>query len=314
MNKGKTETGMGDGKGDGNGGPAQESQPSFSQIKDMPGAQQAFRPRLCAMKVPISDITNGVWVFHGMEGSECVITPLGERVSRVHIMGIVVDDFVNPEGSYATLTIDDSTSTIRLKAWEDFAARLGSTQKGSLVDIVGRVRRFQGETYIVPETLAAVPDARQEYLRKLELLEKRRHLQNAKKLVLDLLRDEFAEDPQGLVNHASEKLGIKRNLVDGIITFEEESKRKNEQEANAIHTERVVDIEEQTADKPDQIVDELKKKVLKLLESKPQGAEYSQLFGALEGASSNDLDAAIEALSDEGEIFEPRSGTFKRLL
>ena len=52
--------------------------------------------RLTAFKVPVSDIVSGKFIdVEGRWEPNYVITKLGQRVSRVRVMGIVVSKFLN---------------------------------------------------------------------------------------------------------------------------------------------------------------------------------------------------------------------------
>jgi RPA family protein len=126
--------------------------------------------RQTARKVRIVDIVSGEWVKkEGMEPSY-VVTPSRESISRARITGTVVGKFVSEDGNFSSVTIDDSTATIRAKLWREIEL-LNSTQTGDLVSLIGKVREYEGEIYIVPEIIRQVtPD--EEGLFRLEVLAK----------------------------------------------------------------------------------------------------------------------------------------------
>ena len=73
--------------------------------------------RQTARKVRIKDIVNGRWVKkEGMEPSYS-ITFYSEKVSRVELTGTVVAKFTSENENFRTVTVDDSTETIRIKAF-----------------------------------------------------------------------------------------------------------------------------------------------------------------------------------------------------
>ena len=93
--------------------------------------------RETAKKVRISDITQGEWVKkEGMEPSY-IVTPWGENVSRARILGTVVAKFVAEDDNFASLTIDDSTDTIRAKTFK-------TSQPIASVNLSGSVRYTTG--------------------------------------------------------------------------------------------------------------------------------------------------------------------------
>ena len=93
-----------------------------------------------------------------------------QRIARVNIIATVVDSFTNEDGSYLSLTLDDGTSTIRAKAFNEDAKPLGDINKGERILMVGRVREYQGEIYLAPEITKKVNDPNIELIRKAELL------------------------------------------------------------------------------------------------------------------------------------------------
>lgn len=128
--------------------------------------------RMTAKKVRIADLTGGQWVKkEGMEPS-VVVTPGGEQVSRARILGTVVSVFIAEDEMFASITLDDQTDTIRLKTFKT-AEPLSAMRIGDLVDVVGKVREYNGELYLIPEVITKVRDPHWELLRKLEILAQR---------------------------------------------------------------------------------------------------------------------------------------------
>lgn len=124
--------------------------------------------RQTAHKVRISDIMSGNFVKkEGMEPSY-VETPNGQ-VSRARIMGTVMNVFRSDDGNFGSITVDDSTDTIRAKAFKDLKVLVG-VEIGQLVDLIGKVREYNGEIYIIPELVKRINDPNLELLRRAELL------------------------------------------------------------------------------------------------------------------------------------------------
>ncbi len=124
--------------------------------------------RQTARKVRIVDLVSGEWVKkEGMEPSY-IITPLKENISRAKIVGTVVSKFSSEDGSFSSVTLDDSTATIRAKLWRE-TAPLNGIEPGDLVKLIGKVREYEGEIYLVPEMARKIaPD--EESLIRLEIL------------------------------------------------------------------------------------------------------------------------------------------------
>jgi RPA family protein len=127
--------------------------------------------RQTAKIIRISDINTGTWVKkEGMEPSY-VETRSGEQVARARILGTVVNVFTSEDGNFGSATIDDSTDTIRLKVFKTLKP-IDGLKVGDLVDIIGRVREYNEELYIMPEVVRKIDDPNIELLRRLQLLKK----------------------------------------------------------------------------------------------------------------------------------------------
>ncbi len=124
--------------------------------------------RQTAMKVRIVDLVSGEFVRkEGMEPSY-VVTPRKDSVSRARIVGTVVSKFVSEDGNFASITLDDSTATIQGKVWKETGIIAG-TNVGELVSLIGKVREYEGDIYVVPEIITTLsPD--EESMLRLEIL------------------------------------------------------------------------------------------------------------------------------------------------
>ncbi len=98
-----------------------------------------------------------------------LLTKDGREIGRARLMGTVVGSFTNEEKTFSSLTIDDGTDTIRAKAFKDLSPVSGFVV-GDVLDIVGRVREFNGEIYLNAEVAARIPNLNHELLRAAELL------------------------------------------------------------------------------------------------------------------------------------------------
>ncbi len=123
-----------------------------------------------AKKVRISDIVDGKFFYGSRDGMKpsYVITSLGMKVSRVNLVGVVIDRFVSDDGNYAFLTIEDGTESIRAKVFKEKVSLIDGIEKGDTVLVVGKVKEYGGEKYINIELIRKV-DVNYEILRKLEL-------------------------------------------------------------------------------------------------------------------------------------------------
>ncbi len=129
--------------------------------------------RQIAIKSRVVDLIGGSWIQDGQYG--ILETKYGEKVGRARVMATVVNKFVSEDGKYIGLTLDDGTDTIRIKMWDNFVL-VGKIVEGDIVDVIGKVRVYNEEIYIVPEIVYKVENPNLELLRKLEITKKLRKL------------------------------------------------------------------------------------------------------------------------------------------
>lgn len=126
--------------------------------------------RQTAIKVRVLEITKGQWLKgEGAMDPSFVKTPTGEMVSRARVMGTIVGKFTADDGMFASATVDDSTDTIRAKTFKTVKP-LDKVEVGDMVDLIGKVREWNDELYIIPETVTKVTDPNMELLRRAEIL------------------------------------------------------------------------------------------------------------------------------------------------
>ena len=244
--------------------------------------------RLTAKKASISEIINGKFVRKTGFESSYVLTNFGRRLSRVRTLGLIVDKFLSPDEKYATITLDDSTETIRCKVFVN-TKLFDNFNLGDMVDIFGKVREYNGEIYIMPEILRKV-NGNFETLRLLEL-EKILKEQNEKIKKIQELQKQTS-DLNELKTVAREFIPLED--AEAIIEAQE-----------IIET----NVEEKTVSKG-----EIKSKILKVIEilDKGEGADYQDIIKR-SGLSENDVDFSIQELLESGVCFEPKPGKIKKL-
>lgn len=123
--------------------------------------------RQVAHKMRIGDMLNGNIIYNGDRFS--ALEALNKRISRVNLICNIVDKYSNPEKSYNSITVDDGTGQIKVKAFSDSSILLENLEIGDTVRIVGWLRFYNDEIYVAPE-IALRMDPKWGYVRKLELI------------------------------------------------------------------------------------------------------------------------------------------------
>lgn len=123
--------------------------------------------RLTSYKVWLSDIKEKE--YKQEEGMPAYVEINGRKVSRVNVIASVVDKFESENQNYSSLTLDDSSGQLRLKAFADSLEKLKNINTGDIVLTISRIRNYNNETYLLPEIIKKV-DSKQALLRRLELI------------------------------------------------------------------------------------------------------------------------------------------------
>ena len=114
--------------------------------------------RQVAYKVLISEILNAA----AIDGQFSIAN---EKVSRVNIIALSV---YKPEDNKLNMIVDDGTGKINLRSFEYPDFFLG-IEAGDPVIVVGRIRDFNNERYIMPEIVKKLEDYGWVNFRKVEL-------------------------------------------------------------------------------------------------------------------------------------------------
>ena len=135
-------------------------------------ANSEIRKRNIAYKMRIGDVLRGVPM---MDEGKFLFLELGDKkVVRVNILANCVDKYIQEgEKQFASLTVDDASGQLKLKVFGEDVEMFKEILQGDTLQIVGNMREWNGELYMIPEVVKKV-DARWLLVRKLEI-------QNARK-------------------------------------------------------------------------------------------------------------------------------------
>ncbi len=258
--------------------------------------------RQTARKVRIKDIINGRWVKKGGMEPSYTITFYGEKISRVEVAGTVVDTFTSENENFRTITVDDSTETIRVKGFKPLETKstdeseanriekammsfdiLNKIKAGEIVDVIGRVREYNDEMYIMPEFIKKI-NPHEEMLIRLQITEKIAGVKKTGEIVSKL----------------KEKYRDENNLIEYV--------KKNYSDIKEYWLKLSLNKSEEPVD--DRL--ELRKQIMKIIEVSSDGIKYKELLGKIKGQDT-DIEAVINDLLNEGICYEPMPGIIKKI-
>jgi RPA family protein len=235
--------------------------------------------RQTAARVRIVDLVSGEWVKKdGMEPSY-VVTPGKENVSRARIVATIVSRYDSEDGNFSSVTLDDATATMRIKVWKEVEV-LAGFKAGDLVSVIGKVREYGGEIYIVPEIINKVtPD--EESLARLEIIKKLR-----------------GGKPAEGAGH-KEKAHVKA---------EHEPAKHHHAEKPAAHHEK----KGEPPAVPEKAEESPRKRLITIIEKSADGIRYADLLKE-SGFPEEDIEDVINELLGEGICYEPVPGKIKKI-
>lgn len=244
--------------------------------------------RQSMVRARIIDLVEGRFVRReGLEPSY-VLTKLGQRISRVGLVGTVIDKFNSDDGNYSTITIDDDSASIRIKAFGEDSKVLDKFKLGDMVFVVGKVREYAQEIYVIPEIIKKLSDPNYELFHKLEVL---KQILIQKKIFKEIERErKNLENLEDLKTLISRRLEVEPERVEAILeTLEEEEPR----------------VEEKKDFKP---------LILKILEEedKGEGVEFKKIMEK-SGLDESIFEETLNELLSSGICYEPRPGVLKKV-
>jgi RPA family protein len=105
--------------------------------------------RQTAYRILISDLIKGKFIRQeGWNPSFVYLEDKKARVSRVNLMGIVIA--LSKDAEINEVIIDDGSGSITIRSFNN-EMELKKLKVGELVNIIGKVRDFEGNFYVMPE-------------------------------------------------------------------------------------------------------------------------------------------------------------------
>ena len=133
--------------------------------------------RATAYKYRVGDLLKGKSII---DNDKFKFLELGNRkITRVNVVANVVEKFISEgEKKFGSITLDDASGQIRVKVFGDDINKLQETNQGDSLMIVGLLRWFNNEIYLLPEIIKKV-DPKYLLVRKLEIENQRKSNNNS---------------------------------------------------------------------------------------------------------------------------------------
>lgn len=159
--------------------------------------------RQTAYKIKVGDIFKAKPI---LDGERLLFVELGDKkLSRINIVANIIEKFSSDEKQFISFTIDDASAQIKLKAFGDDVIRFANVEQGDTVMVIGMIRSYNNEIYIIPEIIKT-KDPRYLMVRKLELEKNKPAELDPKKItaIADQILEKIkSSEPEGI---SSEKL------------------------------------------------------------------------------------------------------------
>lgn len=240
-----------------------------------------MKKRLVARISRLNDLINGNYYIEEGFNPNYLVTDYGLRISRVRVIGTVIEKYVNEDRTYGFIVIDDGTGTIRVKFFKNTGI-MESVEKGDIVEVIGKVREYNEERFINAEEIFK-RDIHYELLRKIEYVKFREHWLEITNLVKSRLNenDNFDE--------ILKEFKLNREDLKILIDFIRKGFKKEEE----VNPRKVIF----------NLINEL---------DQGEGVDYSLLIEK-SGLSENQVEKVINDLLSDGTCYEPKPGVIKKL-
>jgi len=129
-----------------------------------------YKARQTAQRVWVADLFRGKFIPSSGEFEPNFIEVKDILVSRVNLVGTIVNSFSKIDGGYSMIGVDDGSAAIEVRTWGNENVELEGLQVGDFVTVIGRVKMFNDRLYIIPEVVRKLDDPAWLKLRRMELI------------------------------------------------------------------------------------------------------------------------------------------------
>src|SRR3989344_2268150 len=238
-----------------------------------------------AVKARIIEVVDGRF----FQGSKDELTPsyivdgFGRKIVRTNMIASLVEKYVNADGSYVSFTIDDGSGQIRVKAFGEDVKKYENFKPGEEILVIGKVRQYKEELYIMPEVMKVVENMDYVSLRRLEILREMSRLKEFKESIKKIANVDGKESAR---NYVMESTGLSEEEAGTVLSSAE--KKGDKKDSEEIVFKIICEMDEGNGVDLNTIL------------------EKSKL-------DERDVETVVTKLLEEGAVFEPNLGKFKSL-
>lgn len=263
--------------------------------------EQEFKKRHTAYKISIG------LVLAAMEGVELdesqrfkFLEIKGKDIYRVNLIANVIDKFESNQKPYINVSLDDGTGDLRVKAFADDVHLLQNLQLGDTVLVVGILRYYNDEIYIMPEIVKTV-EPKWLVARKLELEKEYGNMYN--EAVTNY-------DSTGEMN---ENVGVQGSSLNVVGSPKYSSIKPEETDKTVSFTEEEK-IDLSSGNGNNKVDKSMRDKLLDMIRNAENegGMDIDNIIMALK-EPVDQINKEITVLLEEGSIYEPKPGRLRIL-
>ncbi len=159
---------------------------------------EEIKKRNTAYKLRIGDILKSKPI---KDQDKLICVELGDKkINRVNLIANAIEKYIQDgEKKYASVTLDDASGQIRIKSFADDIEMLKKVSQGDTLQIIGTVREYNDELYILPEVVKPI-DPKWLLVRKLEIQNSKKDLPQANNSARDQILNKIkqAEEDNGI--------------------------------------------------------------------------------------------------------------------
>ncbi|NOQ55412.1 MAG: hypothetical protein GQ477_01255 [Nanohaloarchaea archaeon] len=242
------------------------------------------------------------------------------KVVRVRILAQVTFKYASEDGNYASMTLDDGTGNVRVKAWQNIKVVL-ETEKDDLIDIIAMVREWNGEVYLVPEVLRIVDNPELKTLRSLEILRFKKEIgiidkETIEKEITSIKNqnnpDADDTDTDDGTSKSESKQSVSESVQELEIKNDEMIESSKKSEGSKIDVLKDRPETQDTESEPEEKT--LRVLIIEMIEKLDDGdgAAIDDVLDSIK-SPTKDTESIINELLSEGTCYEPRAGKIKVL-